>query len=69
LEWCVDGRRDYDWDWQQDPLGPNKPGAARVIRGGSWYGSARFCRSAVRGRDDPGYRSGNLGFRCARVQP
>ena len=42
-------------------------GAERVIRGGAWYVSVRFCRSANRIANDPGNRSGGLGFRCARV--
>jgi formylglycine-generating enzyme required for sulfatase activity len=45
-----------------------EPGAARVFRGGSWYGNARYCRSASRIRRHPDDRNDNLGFRCARVQ-
>ena len=43
-------------------------GAGRVIRGGSWIGFARICRSAYRYRYDPDRRYSSLGFRCARVQ-
>jgi len=42
-------------------------GAARVIRGGSWLVGARDCRCAYRYDGRPGFRSGLLGFRCARV--
>jgi formylglycine-generating enzyme required for sulfatase activity len=77
-EWCADGRRDYDPNWRLDPIGP--AGALRVIRGGSWLGDARYCRSAYRGsghpdgrvvfrldgRDDA--RVGYLGFRPARAR-
>lgn len=35
----------------------------RAIRGGSWNYIARYCRSAIRNRSVPGYRSDNLGFR------
>jgi formylglycine-generating enzyme required for sulfatase activity len=43
-------------------------GADRVIRGGSWFGFARYVRSAYRFRLVPGSRIVYLGFRCARVQ-
>ena len=35
----------------------------RVIRGGSWGGSARYCRVASRGGDDPSSRGNDVGFR------
>ncbi|SDW69620.1 formylglycine-generating enzyme family protein [Thiocapsa roseopersicina] len=44
------------------------PGAARVVRGGSWYSFARNCRSAYRLRILHDVRRGILGFRPARVQ-
>ena len=69
------------WEWVADPwhdnyqdapidgtLWADPPGAARVVRGGSWYGHARYCRCAYRYRDAPGNRLGDLGLRCARVQ-
>lgn len=37
----------------------------RVIRGGCWYYSARYCRSAYRLRWHPGLRYDSLGFRPA----
>jgi formylglycine-generating enzyme required for sulfatase activity len=67
-EWCADGLRTYEEQWCQDPIGPSGPGADRAIRGGSWGGGARDCRSACRGGRDPGLRSEALGFRCARAQ-
>ena len=39
----------------------------RVLRGGSWCDSVRFCRSAVRGWFEPGRRLGNFGFRVCLV--
>ncbi len=42
-------------------------GSSRVLRGGSWYGSARYCRSADRNRNEPGDRSDNRGFRLVRL--
>lgn len=44
--------------------GPER-GTARVIRGGSWGGSAGDCRSAGRRRIGPLFRSSGLGFRLA----
>ncbi len=38
-------------------------GSARVLRGGSWGNSARCCRSAFRGGNDPSFRSNSVGFR------
>ena len=67
-EWCADGKRTYSKETQLDPIGPLEAGAARVVRGGSGDGFARFCRSACRGYYSPGDRSYDIGFRCARVQ-
>ena len=39
----------------------------RVFRGGSWYSTARLCRSANRYRRRPDYRHGDLGFRVCLV--
>ncbi|MCP4702436.1 MAG: formylglycine-generating enzyme family protein [Gammaproteobacteria bacterium] len=67
-EWCEDGRRSYNKDAQLNPLGSVEVGASRACRGGSWFDDARYVRAAFRYENDPGYRHGNLGFRCARVQ-
>jgi formylglycine-generating enzyme required for sulfatase activity len=67
-EWCADGKRTYDARWEQDPVGPLDAGAGLVVRGGSWFNFARFCRCAFRGRYAPADRNYLLGFRCARVQ-
>ena len=67
-EWCLDGLRDFGPDPAVDPVGGLAPGAARVVRGGSWFDYARFCRCAYRTRVAPDSRSDGLGFRCARVQ-
>jgi formylglycine-generating enzyme required for sulfatase activity len=70
------------WEWTQDawydsyqgatddvaPRDTAEAGVDRVIRGGSWYDSARNCRCAYRDRGGPGVRDYYLGFRCARVQ-
>ncbi|MFO0874442.1 MAG: formylglycine-generating enzyme family protein [Phycisphaerales bacterium] len=47
---------------QRSGAGTSNPD--RVIRGGSWSGSARYCRSAFRNRWWPDNRFGDLGFRC-----
>jgi formylglycine-generating enzyme required for sulfatase activity len=49
--------------WESD-----KPGADRVIRGGSWGEMARGCRCAFRAGGRPEIRNVYLGFRCARAQ-
>ena len=40
----------------------------RVLRGGAWYGSPFFCRSASRSRFEPSVRSGLCGFRVGLVR-
>jgi formylglycine-generating enzyme required for sulfatase activity len=70
FEWCQDV-------WQEhlgtaavtDPQGQAKGEpdneVGRVIRGGSWDGHGRNCRSALRVRFGPDFRNGDLGFRLA----
>ena len=67
-EWCADRYGGYSGD-AVDPTGPAS-GAYRVLRGGSWIISARFCRSADRRRFQPGYRYRIFGFRlCCSALP
>ena len=66
-EWCQDWFGGYPSSSVTDPTGPSS-GSGRVIRGGSWDDNAWDCRSARRGRDRPGGRRSNLGFRLARAQ-
>jgi formylglycine-generating enzyme required for sulfatase activity len=40
-----------------------------VLRGGSYFLGKWNARAADRAFDDPAYRSSNVGFRCARLQP
>jgi formylglycine-generating enzyme required for sulfatase activity len=64
-EWCQDWFATYPTVSVTNPTGP-ATGLDRVIRGGSWGDNARYCRSALRGRLDPGDADGVLGFRlCA----
>lgn len=66
-EWCLDWRDGYgDEKEVTDPQGPQS-GSFRVIRGGSWRYSARYCRVAHRYNRGPDYRNFNLGFRLALV--
>jgi formylglycine-generating enzyme required for sulfatase activity len=67
LEWGED-------DWHENYKGAPEDGSAwidaprgstRVIRGGGWLVTARYCRAAYRGRFEPGDRDFYLGFRLA----
>jgi sulfatase modifying factor 1 len=66
-EWCQNWYGEYPGDAQINPQGPES-GHDRVLRGGGWNNSARYVRSAYRDGDEPGYRDGIIGFRCAQVQ-
>ena len=66
-EWCEDWFGDYSSGSQTNPTGPSS-GSYRVLRGGSWYGSAKGYRVSGRGNDDPGSRYTNYGFRLACSQ-
>jgi formylglycine-generating enzyme required for sulfatase activity len=63
-EWCSDWYGEYRSGCVTDPLGPSS-GSNRVLRGGSWYHTAGYCRSAFRGRYEPGSRYDYFGFRLA----
>ena len=70
-EWCMDWYANaYPGGSVTDPKGP-ATGAGRVIRGGSWKGLNRFCRSASRASSDPLIRNNYVGFRVvlAPIQP
>ena len=69
-EWCKDWYGSYPSSAEMDPTGPDS-GSDRVLRGGSWYGSASSCRSAIRIYNYPDYYlSNDHGFRVAlsRIQ-
>ncbi len=70
-EWC------QDW-WHNSYLGApdgsawtsDSDGRTRVLRGGSWYATAEFCRSASRSFGGAaGIRSRKIGFRVAMSAP
>lgn len=64
LEWCSDW---YDPNYysnspQANPTGPAS-GTDRVMRGGSWYYDARYCRVSHRDLINPDTRLDSRGFR------
>jgi formylglycine-generating enzyme required for sulfatase activity len=62
-EWCSDWYGEYPKGAVTDPQGPSHA-SVRVLRGGSWLGSASLCRSAHRGTV-LSLTEGYLGFRLA----
>ncbi len=64
-EWCWDRYESYPADSQTDPRGAASA-AYRVLRGGGWTNSARFCRAALRNSGDPVASYYSLGFRVVR---
>jgi formylglycine-generating enzyme required for sulfatase activity len=64
-ECCQDWYGDYPSGPVTDPPGPSD-GSGRVLRGGSWRSSARYCRSAGRGYGSPEDRRRRMGFRLLR---
>ncbi|MBR8832694.1 MAG: formylglycine-generating enzyme family protein [Stigonema ocellatum SAG 48.90 = DSM 106950] len=70
-EWCAD-------HWHDDYEGAPRDGSAwlidndnqmRLLRGGSWYDSPEYCRSADRIRSAPDYDNVLIGFRVVCVPP
>jgi formylglycine-generating enzyme required for sulfatase activity len=69
-EWCNDWYNDnyYKSSPVNNPKGPSN-GLGRVLRGGGWFSSAGYCRSAFRNWDPPSFKYVNYGFRCAWSPP
>jgi formylglycine-generating enzyme required for sulfatase activity len=71
-DWYDDRYYQYVTFYQQwlgsDPLGP-VTGQYRVLRGGCWYNSQDFARSAFRWSAPPDYRSELVGFRLVGIVP
>lgn len=63
-EWCSDWYGSYSSSSQTNPTGPTS-GSYRVLRGGSWNSSARYCRVSNRYYFIPDYRNCYYGFRLA----
>lgn len=67
-EWCWDW---YGQNYYTDPASLANPqgpatGTLRVLRGGSWGGSAIYARCANRHKDSPLNAYTTVGFRCVR---
>lgn len=65
-EWCGDWYNEdyYKSSPTNNPKGPSS-GPGRVLRGGGWFSSVGYCRSAFRNWDPQSFRVANYGFRCA----
>lgn len=63
-EWCADVA--YSKHSEKNPKVTSGI-AARVVRGGSWFGEPWFVRSAIRGGYYPDFRFNSLGFRLLRT--
>jgi uncharacterized protein (TIGR02996 family) len=65
-EWCADWFTEDAYDARNviDPRGPKQGrDGFRVLRGGAYFDPGRYCRCAVRGRNDPQSNHDGLGFR------
>jgi formylglycine-generating enzyme required for sulfatase activity len=65
LECCWDRHGDYAAGAQTDPHGPSS-GPLKVVRGGSWFDDAWYCRVAFRNGRSPTVADAYCGFRPAR---
>ena len=65
-EWCSDWYGSYSSSSQTNPTGPAS-GSYRVVRGGSCYFYARFCRVSIRNYNSPDNRYSNYGLRLVLV--
>lgn len=65
-EWCRDWYGGYIEGAQNDPIGPSS-GSLRINRGGDWYYSAKYCRSARRSSNSPSSGGITIGLRLFRT--
>jgi formylglycine-generating enzyme required for sulfatase activity len=66
-QWCADGYGPYQEGTIKDPKG-QETANTRVLRGGAWDCTPRYCRSALRHGYPPTHRHANSGFRvCCRL--
>jgi formylglycine-generating enzyme required for sulfatase activity len=62
FQWCQDWYGPYAAGTPTDPAGP-ATGSYRVVRGGSWFHAALYCRSANRSYSGADDRFSSIGFR------
>jgi len=72
FEWCWDLYHD-GWYGQPQATAKDSPGPptgyGRVLRGGSWISSDKYCRVAARYVSEPSYRCHCYGFRLVVSAP
>jgi formylglycine-generating enzyme required for sulfatase activity len=68
FQWCQDWYGPYAAGSQADPAGP-ATGTFRVVRGGSWFHGAIYCRSANRSYSGPDDRFSSIGLRVVLATP
>lgn len=64
-EWCYDYYGNYNPGISVSPTGPES-GRTRVLRGGSWSASDRYCRVSSRTYNAPYRSDSSIGFRVAK---
>ena len=64
-EWCNDWYGNYNDTAAVDPAGP-AGGSGRVIRGGNWLTTAKYCKVSYRGYTNAAFSCSAIGFRIAR---
>src|SRR6056297_804541 len=65
-EWCHDGYGSYTVERQGNPMG-FELASDKVLRGGSWYAYADYCRVANRNHSQRDNKSFGIGFRLVRT--
>jgi formylglycine-generating enzyme required for sulfatase activity len=68
-EWCHDTWHDSYENAPIDGSAWESQKTYRIRRGGSWYNYPRYCRSACRYNNGPGYRDYIIGFRVVCAAP
>ena len=68
-EWCQDwyAKTYYQHSRGTNPEGPSS-GQARILRGGSWYDTAKLCRVSYRNWNHPRESRVNIGFRIVMAR-